>query len=343
MTFAGARGSTAEEMAKTLHFPSDEKRLHPALADLVDKIHSEQGNGYELAIANALWIQKGFDLQPSFLDTTKQHYDAGAREVDFVGDPETARNTANQWVAKQTNEKIRDLLQPGDLEPLTRLVLTNAIYFKGSWAARFPKGDTRVQFFFRSQKDEVRVPFMSQCATFPYWDGTSFSAIEFPYAGKHLSMMILLPRKIDGLPEFEKNLTIEKLKEWQGKLTEQQINVYLPRFKVSSRFHMKATLMAMGMSAAFDKERADFTGITGDDAANKLHISNVIHQAFVEVNEEGTEAAGSSGVIFEAKSGGGPAVHEPPTIYINHPFLFVIRDNRSASILFMGRVTDPSK
>jgi serpin B len=343
MTYAGARGTTAEQMAKTLHFPADEKKLHPTLAGLNKKIQAGQGKGYEIQMANALWVQQGFGLQPAFLDTMKSHYGAGVREVDYIGGTDAACKSINGWVEQQTKERIKGLLQPSDLDKLTRLVLTNAIYFKGSWGARFPKTGTRDRPFYRKNGDFVTFPMMAQCAPFPYWESDTLQVAEFPYVGKQLSMSIFLPRSAEGLPAFEKTVTPEKIAEWSSKLSEQKINVYLPRFKVTQRLDLKESLRDMGMPLAFDSDKADFTGMTGTDPQKKLHISKVIHEAFVEINEEGTEAAGSTAVVGTAKSVKGPVEPEPPTFEANRPFLFVIRDNRSGSILFIGRLSDPTK
>jgi serpin B len=344
MTYAGARTTTAEQMAKTLHFPADERRLHPTFAGLRKEILAGQGKGYEIQTANALWPQKGYGFRTEFTDTVRQLYNASVQEVDFVDAREPARSTINDWVAKETRDKIMGLLQPGDLTELTRLVLTNAIYFKGDWAAQFPKAGTQPRYFYRKNGDYVTTPQMAQCAEFPFWQDDTLQVAEFPYVGKHLSMVVVLPRSAEGLPAVEKTLSPEKLADWIGKLKTTKINVFLPRFKARTRLDLKEQLSALGMPVAFDRDNADFTGMTGTDPNKKLHISKVIHEAFVEINEEGTEAAGATAVIEEAKSAKGtPSVVVPPTFRADRPFLFVIRDTRSGSVLFMGRLADPSK
>jgi serpin B len=342
MTYAGARGTTAEEMARTLHFPPDHKRLHPTLNGLLGKIQSEQGTGYEIQLANALWLQKGFGLQAEFLDVTKTHYQAGLREVDFEGSPGDARNAINAWVDQNTKGKIKELLAPSDVSPLTRLVLANAIYFKGDWAARFPPADTHDSNFYRKNGDPVKVRLMAQCGNFAFFENDAFKMVEMPYVGKQLSMLAFVPQSAEGLPEFEKTLTPDKIASWSGQLVEQRINVYFPRFKSALRLELQNQLRSLGMVQSFDPSQADFTGMTGADPQKKLHISKVIHEALVEINEEGTEAAGATAVVVTRK-GGGSIVPEPPTFRADRPFLYMIRHNPTGSILFMGRLVDPTK
>jgi len=221
MTYAGARGQTAEEMAKTLHLSLDQTRLHPACGNLIANLKStEKKSGCELHIANALWGQSGYHFLPHFLDLNKQNYAAGLFEVDFAGRTEDARRTINAWVEKQTKDKIKELLKPGVLDSLTRLVLTNAIYFKSNWRKQFDKKSTREEGFLVSADQKVHVPMMHQTSHFGYLDGGSFAALELPYTGKQLSMVIFLPKKLDSLAAFEKTVTTAKLTEWLPRLKE---------------------------------------------------------------------------------------------------------------------------
>lgn len=342
MVYAGARGVTADEIAKTLHFPVDEKRLHPMFASLREKIHAQQGKGCEIANANGLWVQKGYSLQPSFLQTAKSSYDAEAREVEFEADAASARQAVNDWVSERTRGKIKEILDPADLDAKTRLVLANAIYFKGDWVNSFPPKGTRKDRFYRKPGDFVEVSMMGQLAMFPYLETDSYQAVKLPYAGKHLSMCIFLPGRADGLPEFTKTMTNDKLSELLGKMARTEINVFLPRFKTRFRTDLKEPLKNMGMRQAFDSGKADFTGISAR-SIQKLQIAKVIHEAVVEVNETGTEAAGAS-VIEESKSAPGMATPRvPPTFRADRPFLFVIRHDATGIILFVGRVADPSR
>ena len=292
-------------------------------------------SGYELSVANALWGQKGYGFGKEFLELIKVYYDGEFGKVDFVMATETARKTINAWVEKETKGKIRDLIKPGILDASTRLVLTNAIYFKGDWAVKFKEERTRQEPFKLGDAKTVDVPLMRQTEEFGYMEGDDFQALELPYKGEDLSMVVLLPREVDGLSKLEKSLTRESLDQWLSGLRKQEVRVYMPRFKMTCDFRLDQTLTAMGMTDAFLFPGADFSGM---DGTKMLFISAVIHKAFVEVNEEGTEAAAATAVIMEGVPGPGM-----PTFRVDHPFLFLIRDTRSGSILFIGRVMNPTK
>jgi serpin B len=329
---AGARGDTLTEMETALHLPAQD-RLHPAFAVLNRQTNGGgEKRGYQLRTANALWGQKDHGFQPAFLKLTKDHYGAGLNEVDFAGDAEGARKTINTWVERETQDKIKELLKPGVITGTTRLVLTNAIYFKGDWAIQFKEKFTRELPFVRGDGGKVKVPMMFQSAVFKHYYAEDLQALEMPYAGKELSMLVLLPAKADGLPALEKGLTADRLSEIVGKLEAHEVDVSLPRFKTTVEFQLNETLQALGMKKAFMDGSADFSGI---DGRRDLHISAVVHKAFVEVNEKGTEAAAATGVVF--------AVSKPPDFTADHPFLFLIRDRRNGSILFLGRINDPTK
>jgi serpin B len=333
MTYAGARGQTAEEMAKTLHFTLGQDRLHPALGSLLRDLHAgRKDRGYRLSIANALWAQRGHPFLADFLKLNKDNYGAGVRKVDFKRATAEARQAINRWVEKQTQDKIKELLKRGVLDADTRLVLTNAIYFKGDWASQFKKDRTRQAPFQVSAKKKVTVPLMTQTARFNYLVGDGFQALELPYAGKDLSMVVLLPRKADGLADLEKKLTAEQLAGWLKGLRREKVTVVLPRFKATSEFSLKGTLSSMGMPTAFTG-RADFSGM---DGKRDLFLSAVVHKAFVDVNEQGTEAAAATGVV--AKTVSAEIIAD---FRADHPFVFLIRDQRSDSILFLGRLADP--
>src|SRR5262245_49548122 len=252
MTYAGARTETADEMAKALHFTLQQKDLHPAFAALIAAHHGEgKKRGYELSVANALWGQKGEGFLPEFLDLTKKNYGAGLREVDFVGATEETRKAINKWVEDQTREKIKDLLAEGVLTANTRLVLTNAIYFKGDWASQFKKDMTRERPFKVSSDDTVKVPMMQQKQKFGYAETDDLQVLEMPYEGKDLSMLVLLPRRPDGLANLEKELSEANLAGWIGKLHQTTVDVLLPRFKMTSEFSLNEQLSALGMKKAF--------------------------------------------------------------------------------------------
>jgi serpin B len=336
MTYAGARGDTAQEMAQTLHFPADSELLHASHAALLNQLQGDgQKRGFQLNVANALWGQKGEPFLSPFLTLVRDRYRAGLSELDFKANPEEARKTINTWVEKKTQDKIQNLLPQGSVTPLTRLVLTNAIYFKGDWANQFLKPATHEQPFTTGAGAAVKVPMMNQTNQFGYLDADTFQMLEMPYVGKELSMVMLLPKKTDGLAELEKTLTADKLTGWVGKLRPTRVQVGFPKFKMTKGISLADTLAKMGMPLAFS-DKADFSGMNG---SRDLFITGVFHKAFVDVNEEGTEAAAATGVVVGVRS-----APRPPKVVrfvADHPFVFLIRDVRSGSVLFMGRVTDP--
>jgi serpin B len=333
MTSAGARGKTLDEMARVLHLPAQEK-LHPAFKALLAQVNAG-GKGYQLSSANRLWGQKGFPFLPEFLALTRDNYGAGLQEVDFAGATEEARQKINAWVEKETNDKIKELLKQGVLNSNSRLVLTNAIYFKGDWVSRFKKERTEEAPFTLADGKKVQAPLMRQDGPFDYADEGTFQALQLPYVGKDLSMVVLLPKKLDGIGDLEKALTPKLLDAVLARLHPAKVEVALPKFKMTSEFSLGQTLGDLGMPTAFGNA-ANFSGIDGKE---DLFISAVVHKAFVEVNEEGTEAAAASGVVVELKSEPPPR----PVFRADHPFVFLIRDNRTGSILFLGRLSDPMK
>jgi serpin B len=339
MTYAGARGKTAEQMAEVLHFTLPQERLHPAAGALVRDLSGEakgKKRNYQLRVANALWGQKDYGFLNDFLALTRESYGAGLTEVDFIKGPEEARKTINAWVEKQTEDKIKELVRKEHITADTRLVLTNAIYFKADWQTKFFKMATRDEPFHLTAKHQVKVPTMYRANRFAHFDGGTFQMLELPFAGKELSMLVLLPKKVDGLPELEKSLTADKLAAWHGKLRQAEVCVYLPRFKVTGAFELKKELVAMGMPLPFERG-ADFTGMAGSGKA--LLISEVVHKTYLDVNEEGVEAAAATAVPLPK----GDVTREPVIFRADHPFVFVVRDNRSGSVLFAGRVADPTK
>jgi serine protease inhibitor len=334
MTYAGARGNTAKEMATAMHFDLDPARFHPAFAQL---IHALQDNTkdrkYQLNIANRLWGQKDYGFLPDFLKISADLYQAGLKEVDFINDTDGARKAINAWVEKATNDKIKDLIKPGILSVDTRLVLTNAIYFKAAWLRPFSPKATKPGEFTTSAGKKVKVPMMHAKLRTNYFNDGGVLGVELPYENHELSMIALMPKKAGGLADLEKELTNIQLKKWLSKLSDHQVQVSLPRFKVTAEFHLNDVLKQLGMKDAFERSRADFSGMTTRD---KLFISHVVHKAFVDVNEAGTEAAASTAVVMDRTS------LPPPGVFnADHPFIFLIRDAKTGSILFMGRVADP--
>lgn len=331
MTYAGARGDTEKEMAKTLRFSLGQEKLHPAFRELrADLDGGGKKRRYELVTANALWGHKGHKFLPAFLKTMKDDYDGGLREVDFVKGTEQARKTINGWVEKQTKDRVKELLPEGVLDENTRLVLTNAIYFKAGWQNPFKKRSTSKADFHVTTDKKVSVMMMNHDANFPHYRDKGFQVLELPYLDDQLSMVVLLPNAADGLAEFEKTLTVDEVNGWLAKMKKTRVMVSLPRFEVSSEFALNEVLKKMGMRKAFTKE-ANFSGIDGKE---DLFVQAVMHKAFVKVDEEGTEAAGATSVVIGLLS-------LPPQFKADHPFVFLIRHKASGSILFLGRVVEP--
>jgi serpin B len=337
MTFAGARGNTAKQMAEVLHFPLAQKHVHRAFGRLETRLNAVRDSGtIDLNVANALWAQKEYRFLSEFLDLVTGNYGAELSYADFKTAHEAARKEINDWVGCRTNMKIKDLIKPGLLNSLTRLVLVNAIYFKGSWRNQFEESATKDACFWVAPELKVDVPMMGQEHEFNYMETSDTQVLELPYLGNDLSMVILLPKKIDGLAQLETSLSIENLNAMLASLKKRKIMIYLPRFKISSGFSLEKTLALLGMPDAFDPNSADFSGIVG---LMKLCISRVVHKAFVEINEEGTEATAATGVVMRSTA----APVATKVFRVDRPFVFLICDNRSGSILFLGRIVNPKK
>jgi len=350
MTYAGARSATERQMAETLSFPtsadvlanmsvSGKPMTQPEFAEvfgcIIEGLNARGGGeSYELRVANALWGQKDYEFLSSFTKQVEAAYRGKLQELDFVTGAERARKTINAWVEKQTNDKIKDLIRPGVLDAMTRLVLTNAIYFKGNWASPFKEDRTREAPFTLRGGEKVQVPMMNQRTRFGYAETAALQVLELPYAGEELSMVILLPKETDGIGALEGDLTAENLATWLGRIRQREVIVSVPKFKMTSKFSLATVLASMGMPLAFSRS-ADFSGMTG---RRDLFISAVIHQAYVDVNEEGTEAAAATAVTMKLTAIG---PDRTPVFRADHPFLFMIRDVKSGSILFLGRVEDP--
>jgi serpin B len=332
MTCAGARGETERQMAATMRFALPQEKLHPAFAALLSGLQAD-APGYRLSVANALWGQDGFFFRPEFLALTDKYYNGGFKTVDFASRTDDSRRIINGWVADRTAGKIRDLLQDGDLTPLTRLVLTNAIYFKGDWATKFKAADTATAPFRLHDGRTVDARMMHQTGRFGYAAADGVKILELPYAGDEVSMVVLLPD--GGLEELETGLAAGRLAGWLGSLEKREVSVFLPSFKITARYGLKPLLSSMGMPDAFSLA-ADFSGLNGQ---RDLTITDVIHQAFVEVNEAGSEAAAATAVIIGLKS-------MPPVDRVvfraDRPFVFLITHKPTGTILFMGRVANPA-
>jgi serpin B len=335
MTSAGARGQTEKQMAEALCFPPmKNEQFHKSFGEIIRQLNaSGEKGGYELVVANALWGQKDYKFLPEFLTLVRENYVGDLRQVDFAAQTEAARKTINAWVEGKTKDKIKELIKPGTLDSMTRLVLTNAIYFKGKWAIPFKPEQTKDTPFTLLGGEKVNVPMMNQTGKFGYMEANDIWVLEMPYVNNDLSMVILLPKKLDGIKELEKELVSDNLAGWLGKIHKREVQVFFPRFKMTSEFELARVLGAMGMPDAFSG-KADFSGMTGN---RDLFISAVVHKAYVDVNEEGTEAAAATGVTMKLTSIGAP----PVVFRADHPFIFLIRDNLTGSILFMGRTANP--
>ena len=338
MAYAGARGDTAKQMARVFHFEGDQQQLHSSFGELQRQLgEASQEKGIELSVANALWAQKEYAFLPAFLEIAKANYQANLKQADFSMEAEAARSEINDWVAQKTREKIKDILPPGSLDAATRLVLANAIYFKGVWAKPYDKNETSNQPFFLSATRQVDVPLMKHIDDVRYAQNSDFQAVELPYRSNELSMVILLPRQVDGYVRLEKQLTPRLLSQTVGEMKQQKVEIFLPRFKLESTLNLISVLAKMGMPDAFGA-RADFSGM---DGSKNLYISGIFHKAWGEVNEEGTEAAAATALTFTLSAVRSPAA-PPPVFRADRPFIFLIRDTRSGSLLFLGRFADPS-
>ncbi|HSU67300.1 MAG TPA: serpin family protein [Tepidisphaeraceae bacterium] len=336
MTWAGARGQTARQMAQTMHLDDQ-----PGVADqfgAFQKQLDEDGKkgGYELATANALWGAKGYVFDPGYLNLVQTKFGGHLRDLDFATNPDASRLIINGWVADQTHDKIKDLLPQGSIVPSVRLVLTNAIYFKANWDNPFQKSRTQDADFTTADGTTTKAPMMSQQAHFAYAEDADVQVLDMTYGNDDLAMRIYLPRKADGLPAFEKSLTVERMARLAGHMQQQEVLVSLPRFKVESSFNLGDVLQAMGMKLPFDAMHADFSGMS---TTEPFFISLIVHKAYVNVDEEGTEAAAATGIVMRL---GAVLVRVEPKVFrADHPFIFSIVHRKTGAILFMGRLARP--
>lgn len=337
MTYAGARGETEHQMSNALHFILPQDKLHPAfnaldlqLASRGEGSSGQDGKGFRLNIANAIWGQQGYNFLQNFLDKLAENYGAGMRIANFTEAPENSRVTINDWVAQQTEEKIKDLIPSGAIDNLTRLVLTNAIYFNAAWLHPFDERATADGDFHLLTGNSIKVPMMRQTESFGYVRGTGYQAVELLYDGSEISMVILLPDKGTFDP-FEKSLNAELVSRISKDMRRNRIELTMPLFEFEAQFKLGAMLQKMGIFDAFNPQLADFSGM---DGTKNLSISDAFHKAFVLVNENGTEAAAATGVVIGVTS-------LPPRVTVDRPFIFLIRDIATNTTLFVGRVIDP--
>jgi serpin B len=338
MTWGGARNETEKQMAEALSFNLTQAKLHPAFNSL-DTALASRGQGakgkddepFVLKTVNAIWGQKDFSFETAYLDLLAENYGAGLRILDFIKSPEDSRTTINDWVAKETEQRIKDLLPEGSINDLTRLVLTNAVYFNGGWLNPFAQEATRDGSFKLLNGQKVTVPMMFQSSSMGHAAGNGWQAAELKYNGGELSMVVILP---DDFKAFENSLDGAKLESIVAGLKNNTVNLTMPKFEFDSSFGLKETLAAMGMPIAFT-DAADFSCM---DGKRDLVIQDVVHKAFVAMDEFGTEAAAATGVIVGITS----APLDPATITLDRPFIFLIRDIATGAVIFTGRVMDPS-
>ncbi len=338
MTFAGARGNTAHQMAHALHYTLPPERLPPAFQTLDARLHEMDDADFALHVVNALWGQQGFGFVPEFVEPLNTFYGAGLQEVDYVGDAEAARETINGWVAEHTADRIPELIAPGVLNAQTRLVLTNAVYFNATWAFPFNPDETDAAGIFTLlDGSTVTVPLMSRDdAEFAYLAGNKdrpYDMAALPYANERMVMVIILPYA-GAFEEVEASLEAETFVRLLGELVWDMGRVMLPKFSTETSLSLPETLQALGMVDAFDPMHADFSGMTGTP---DLHISEVVHQAVIAVDEHGTEAAAGSAVVMEWRS-------VPETaLLVDHPFIYALVDLDTGTILFLGRMMNPAE
>ncbi|HUU64205.1 MAG TPA: serpin family protein [Dehalococcoidia bacterium] len=340
MTYAGARGETEQQMADTLNFTLPQDRLHPALNSLDLKLASRgegaegtDEEGFRLNIANSIWGQEDFEFLDEFLDVLAENYGAGLRLLDFINAPEASRITINDWVSDRTEGRIEDLIPQGAIDILTRLVLTNAIYFNAAWLNPFSEDMTGDGAFHLLDGSEVTVPMMTQTESFGYAEGEGYQAVELLYDGRELSMVIVLPNNGE-FEDLESTLDADLVDAITNDLKYRKVTLTMPKFEYDSDFSLVDTLAAMGMPVAFSTA-ADFSGMTG---YRDLFISDILHKAFVSVDEAGTEAAAATAVIMSLTA----APEQPVEVTLDRPFIFLIRDIETGAVLFVGRVANPS-
>ena len=333
---AGAKGETAEQIGKVLHRPADDPIAQAALAKEFAEVVGAAGEKREdiLRSANAIFGQIGEEFDPRYVEMARTKYQALIEPLDFAKHAEPSRARINGWVAEQTAGKIRDLLSADAVTAETSFVLVNAIYFKGAWERPFFPSSTSPAPFRLQDGKKVQTPTMHQLGSYGWTEQDGVQVLSLPYRGRLRSMILILPKKVDGLPAVEADLSAERVDSWRANMKVETVSVALPKFRTTSAIELADTLSSLGMPRAFTRE-ADFTGIR---PSGGVRISAVVHKAFVDVNEEGTEAAAATGIAVAAASA---RVDPPKSFVADHPFLFLIRDERSGAWLFLGRVADP--
>jgi serpin B len=338
MVSHGARGKTLDQMRTVLHLPADDRAVAAGFGELSRQVNAVgRGGAIELATANAVWGQKGYPWRAEYLDTLKGGYGAAVREADFAANAERERQAINRWVEGRTRERIKDLIAQGVLDALTRMVLVNAVYMKAKWEHEFDPKLTRPQPFAAGGGAPVSAPLMYQKEHFPLLETDTFQAIELPYKGRQVSMLAFLPRAADGLPAFEKLFTSANLAKWTADpWPTPEVKTYLPRWKAETTTDLKTLLVGMGMTDLFDPNRADLSGMAD---TRELYVSAAVQKAFVEVNEEGTEAAAATAAVAATRAA--PVPTREYVFRADRPFVYALRHNPTGTLLFVGRVAKP--
>lgn len=332
----GARGETEKEMLSALHLGMDRAKTQLGAAQLIQLLNSSpaEERGYSLSTANAFWMQKNFSFLPDFLSTGKKVFQAELRELNFASDPEKARQEINQWVSDQTHQRIENLLRGGTIQKSTRLVITNAVYFKGSWQEPFPVNQTASEPFFLAPKKTIQVSMMKNTFTANYVKTDGVTVVELPYRRSSLAMLVVIPDAIQGLPAVENRISPSIINRWVLHFNFKRVSLRFPKFNVTSEFQLEEVLSSLGMRHAFDST-ADFSGITTKE---KVSIDSVAHKAFIEVDEKGTEAAAATGLAYKTTA---LMEEKPEVITADRPFLIFIRETDTGAILFSGRIHSP--
>jgi len=333
MTYEGAKGETADEMKDVLYAPEDIDQLRLSSARMYNVINKED-KSYKLNTANSLWAQEDYQFLQEYFSTVENYYGGKVENMDFVNKTEQSRQTINKWVEDQTNDRIKELIKEGILSPLTRLVLTNAIYFKGDWEYQFDEEYTSEMDFTASNGSVINSDMMYMYDSdieFGYFEDENVQVLELPYKDKELSMVVVLPK--GNISDIEENLTYENWELWNSSLNENIVEIYFPKFKMETEYSLNEPLSKLGMVSAFMD--ADFSGMTGK---KDLAISAVIHKAFVEVDEKGSEAAAATAVVMKETA----MMDEDNIVFkADHPFIFAIRENSTGVVLFLGKVEKP--
>ena len=333
MTYAGTAGETQKQIAKVFHFPANSKKFHSQQGSTIKWLGSK-ADSIELSIVNMLWAEKTYPFKNSYSKLIKKTYSAAVEPVDFINKYEESRTLINDNILKATNDKIKNLLPAGSVNNLTRLVLTNAVYFKANWQTKFEKDKTIDAKFYVTPQDPLKCRMMGAKSNFNYFEDAKIQALDLSYSGNNYSMLIILPRNNESVEELVKGMTQESLSTITKGLTLEKINISIPRFQFSTGYQLKQVLSEMGMPQPFSDD-ANFSNMT---SRNDLKISDVFHKAFIEVNEQGTEAAAATAVVVRMKS-----IGNEKFFTANHPFVFLIREKSTGTILFMGRMVDPTK